>query len=152
MFNKYEISYILSDWSVNKDLRVKFFLVYFRLARVIYLLRIPIFSKLFTSTYYALTSTIFNCELHPATKIGTSLCIHHPHLIIINPRSVLGSNITLRHGVTIGNIGNINDSCPTIGDNVEFGAYAAVLGPIVIPSGTKLKFRSLHYIAKEIFI
>lgn len=146
MQDKYEIRNILSDWNVNTDLRVKFFLVYYRIARTVYLAKIPLIAKLHTVLYYAITTIIFNSEIHPATKIGSGLRIFHPYMIIINPRSVIGSNVTLRHGVTIGNTGKSIDECPTIEDGVELGAYTTVLGQITIPRHTKLKAGSLHYV------
>ncbi|OZM99647.1 hypothetical protein CF018_26125, partial [Escherichia coli] len=54
----------------------------------------------------------------------------------LNPGAVLGSGIILRHGVTIGNKYNKKTGretkCPIIKDNVEFGAYACVIGEIVV--------------------
>lgn len=146
MQDKYEIRNILGDWHINSDLRVKFFLLYYRISRTIYLTNIPVVSKLHTIVYYTLTTLLFNSEVHPATKIGPGLRIFHPYLIIVNPQSVIGSNVTLRHGVTIGNVGGSTDACPIIEDGVEFGAYSTVLGQIIIPSQTKLKFGSLHYV------
>lgn len=70
-------------------------------------------------------------------EIGPGLRIHHFGNIILNPATRMGSNVTLRHGVTLGNRHNEEDA-PTIGDDVEFGAYAQVLGPITVGDGAKI--------------
>ncbi|WP_370676034.1 serine O-acetyltransferase [Pleomorphomonas sp. PLEO] len=70
-------------------------------------------------------------------KIGKGLRIWHFGGIFVNINAVLGENCTLRQGVTIGN--RYNDQvAPVIGDNVEIGAYAQVLGGITIGDNCKI--------------
>jgi serine O-acetyltransferase len=47
----------------------------------------------------------------------------------LNPETVIGKNCTLRHGVTIGNRQSVHD-VPILGDNVEIGVGAVILGHI----------------------
>lgn len=70
-------------------------------------------------------------HLPRGAKIGPGLRIYHFGCIIVNPRARIGCNCTLRHEVTIGNR-NSEDDVPIIGDFVEFGAGAKVLGRITI--------------------
>ena len=74
--------------------------------------------------------------------IGPGLRIFHFGNIFIHGRAVLGANCTLRQGVTIGCIGE-DGPAPTIGSDVEFGAYAQVLGNVHIGDGAKIGAMSL---------
>ncbi|HDZ0533208.1 TPA: serine acetyltransferase [Klebsiella pneumoniae] len=91
---------------------------------------------IFVFSYYCVVEFLWGIEIKPKTKIGWGIKIFHPNSIIINPGAVLGSGIILRHGVTIGNKYNkktgCETKCPIIKDNVEFGAYACVIGEIVV--------------------
>ena len=81
-------------------------------------------------------------EIHPAAKIGKYLFIDHGMGTVIGETSVIGDNVTLYHGVTLGGISpaeNSNDQRntkrhPTIEDNVIIGCGASILGPINIGS------------------
>lgn len=76
------------------------------------------------------------CLPHNA-KIGPGLRIHHFGGIFINPRTVIGANCTLRQGVTLGNR-HEGGGAPTVGANVDFGAYAQVLGEVRIGDNAKI--------------
>lgn len=67
------------------------------------------------------------------TKIGKGLYIGHTGRIIINPSAVLGKNINIATGVTIGqeNRGK-RKGCPTIGNNVWIGTNSVIVGDIKI--------------------
>ena len=81
-------------------------------------------------------------EIHPAAKIGKNLFIDHGMGTVIGETSVIGDNVTMYHGVTLGGISpaeNSNDQRdtkrhPTIEDNVIIGCGASILGPINIGS------------------
>jgi len=95
------------------------------LSKPLYLLFYPI---------YRMLSFAYKIDLSPNVQIGNGLRIFHPFSIAIGPGSVIGSNCVLRHGVTIGNDGSERGRYPTIGDNVEFGCFALVLGAVKIPN------------------
>lgn len=68
-------------------------------------------------------------EIHEKS-VGTGLIIYHGN-IIINSKSKIGDNCAL-HGMNcVGNNGK-DDLCPTIGDNVEIGVGAHIIGNIHI--------------------
>ncbi|MDC3178648.1 serine O-acetyltransferase [Pelagibacteraceae bacterium] len=81
-------------------------------------------------------------EIHPAAKIGKNLFIDHGMGTVIGETSVVGNNVTLYHGVTLGGISPAENSNnqrdkkrhPTIEDNVIIGCGASILGPINIGS------------------
>jgi serine O-acetyltransferase len=68
-----------------------------------------------------------------STTIGRRLSIEHHGGIVIHGAAVIGDDCMLRHGVTIGNAGRKDPfGAPTIGNRVEIGAGAKVLGRITI--------------------
>ena len=71
-------------------------------------------------------------ELPCEVPIGKNLRIDHFGDIIISGYASFGDNCVLRNGVTIG-LKNIDEkAAPTIGNNVNIGAGAKLLGPITI--------------------
>lgn len=66
-------------------------------------------------------------------KVGKGLFLCHPYVINVNDNAVLGENINLHKGVTIGqeNRGP-RKGCPTIGNNVWIGVNATIVGKINI--------------------
>lgn len=79
-------------------------------------------------------------EIHPGAKIGRNLFIDHGMGVVIGETAVVGDNVTMYHGVTLGGIGgepNVKRH-PTVEDNVMIGAGAKILGPITIGKGAKI--------------
>ncbi len=74
-------------------------------------------------------------QIPTCTKIGAGFYIGHCGRIIINPNAVLGKNINIATGVTIGqtNRGKLQGA-PTIEDNVWIGTNAVIVGGIKIGS------------------
>lgn len=72
-------------------------------------------------------------EIAWSSNIGKGLYIGHPYNIIINPDSVLGDNINIHKGVTIGqeNRGK-RKGTPTIGNRVYIGVNSTVVGKITV--------------------
>ena len=59
--------------------------------------------------------------------------------MVIGETTVIGDNVTLYQGVTLGGTGkDVGKRHPTIGDNVVIGAGAKVLGPFTVGSGSKI--------------
>jgi len=79
---------------------------------------------------------MFNTILISAgSEIGAGLFIPHPQCIVIGYSSRIGRNVTVYHGVTLGQVPGKRKngrSFPTIGDNVMLGAGAKILGPVTI--------------------
>lgn len=74
-------------------------------------------------------------QIPAQTKIGEGFYIGHAGRIIINPKAVLGKNINVATGVTIGqeNRGK-RAGAPTIGDNCWIGTNAVIVGNITVGS------------------
>lgn len=86
---------------------------------------------------YRLTETLLGIGLPKSVQVGPGLRIWHFGNIFIHPNVVIGTNCTLRQGVTIGNRDN-DDRVPVIGDNVEFGAYAQILGDVRVGNNCRI--------------
>jgi len=81
--------------------------------------------------FYFLLTLLFGIHLPKSCTIGGGLMIHHFGGIVLNPLTVIGRNCTLRQNVTIG-IRKGNDDVPVLGDHVNIGAGAVVMGAIRI--------------------
>ena len=69
--------------------------------------------------------------------------------VVIGETTVIGDNVTLYQGVTLGGTGkDVGKRHPTIGDNVVIGAGAKVLGPFTVGSGSKIG--ALAVVLKEV--
>ena len=78
-------------------------------------------------------------EIHPAATIGKRLFIDHGMGVIIGETSIIGDDVTLYQGVTLGGTGKeTGKRHPTICDGVMVGVGASVLGDITIGRGTKI--------------
>ncbi|MCM8770774.1 MAG: serine O-acetyltransferase [Candidatus Omnitrophica bacterium] len=72
-------------------------------------------------------------EIHPGAKIGRGLFIDHGMGVVIGETAVIGDNVLLYQGVTLGGTGlEKGKRHPTIGNNVVIGAGAKVLGNITV--------------------
>lgn len=76
-------------------------------------------------------------ELPPDVEIGPRLRIWHGGNIVINPGVVIGADCVLRQGVTIGNV-RIDGPVPRIGNRVNIGAYAQILGGVSVGDGANI--------------
>lgn len=78
-------------------------------------------------------------EIHPGAVIGRRLFIDHGMGIVIGETAVIGEDVTIFHGVTLGGTGKDKGKRhPTIGDNVLLSAHVQVLGPITIGNNAKI--------------
>ena len=72
-------------------------------------------------------------QINYSTQIGRGLYLGHMGSIVVNWKAVLGNNVNLAQGVTIGQAnGGNKDGVPKIGNNVWIGANATVVGGITI--------------------
>ena len=86
---------------------------------------------------FRMVETLTGISFTKAVVIGPGLLIWHFGNIFIHPDVQIGADCTLRQGVTIGN--RIEGGpVPVIGNRVEFGAYAQVLGGITLGDDAKV--------------
>lgn len=74
-----------------------------------------------------------NIEIHPGATIGKRFFIDHGTGVVIGETTVIGDDVTIYQGVTLGGTGkDTGKRHPTIGNNVLIGAGSKVLGPFTI--------------------
>jgi serine O-acetyltransferase len=78
-------------------------------------------------------------EIHPGAQIGKGFFIDHGNGVIIGETTIVGDNVTLYQGVTLGGTGKEQGKRhPTIGNNVMISAGAKVLGSFKIGDNSKI--------------
>ncbi len=78
-------------------------------------------------------------EIHPAATIGRRFFIDHGTGVVIGETTIIGDDVTLYQGVTLGGTGkDVGKRHPTIGNGVMIGAGAKVLGPFTVGAGSQI--------------
>ncbi len=78
-------------------------------------------------------------EIHPGAEIGRRLFIDHGHGVVIGETAIVGNDVTLYQGVTLGGTGKEHGKRhPTIEDNVVVGGGAKILGNIVVGKNCRI--------------
>jgi serine O-acetyltransferase len=78
-------------------------------------------------------------DIHPGATIGQGFFIDHALGVVIGETAVIGDDVTLYQGVTLGGTSlERGKRHPTLGDRVTIGAGAKVLGPISVGSGSRV--------------
>jgi serine acetyltransferase len=96
-----------------------------------------ILSRPMSAIYRLVALFAAGIDIPVSTKIGPGLAIHHGFGLVIHDQAVLGSNITLRQGVTIGaKAGSKN--APVVHDYVSFGSGCQVIGDVTIGEGSSI--------------
>ena len=111
-------------------------LFWYRIARFFYLVRLQLLAKIIMNIGTFLT----RIEIHPGAKIGKGLFIDHGFGVVIGETTVIGNNVTIYQGVTLGGRGNETTTKrhPTLCDGVMIAAGAKVLGDIQIGKDAKV--------------
>ena len=102
--------------------------------------------RLYTRKHYFLARWISQrcvrktgIEIHPGATIGKGLFIDHGAGVVIGETAILGDNVTLFQGVTLGGNGKEKGKRhPTLGDNVMVSAGAKILGSFTIGENSKI--------------
>lgn len=101
----------------------------YRMAHALYELRVPLLPRVLTEYAHARTGI----DIHPGAQIGSHFCIDHGTGIVIGETTVIGNNVKVYQGVTLGALSvdkamaNIKRH-PTIEHNVVIYAGATILG------------------------
>ena len=106
-----------------------------RVARPVYLAGFPTLARIISQ----FSRFITGIEIHPGATIGRHFFIDHGMGVVIGETAVIGDDVTLYHGVTLGGTSwNKGKRHPTLENGVVIGAGAKVLGPITISAGAKV--------------
>jgi len=101
----------------------------YRLAHVLYNERVAVIPRIISEYAHQLTGI----DIHPGAEIGNSFCIDHGTGIVIGETAVIGNNVKIYQGVTLGAL-SVEKSManskrhPTIEDNVIIYAQSVILG------------------------
>ncbi len=96
-------------------------------------------SKLLARLLSNIARRFTGIEIHPAAKIGKRLFIDHGMGIVIGETAVIGDDVTLYHGVTLGGTSlEKKKRHPTVEDRVTIGAGAKILGDIHIGADSRI--------------
>lgn len=116
----------------------------YRIAHVLEELEVPLIPRMITELAHSETGI----DIHPGASIGHSFAIDHGTGVVIGATAILGHNVTLYQGVTLGakNFPQEEDGTlvkgiarhPILGDNVVVYANATILGRIHIGSGSTI--------------
>jgi len=134
---------IFQDLSANKgNIKGALILINFRLAHLLrknliaFILFLPYFIF-----YRVFIEWFLGVELPWKTIVGAGFRIDHGQGLIINDGTVFGIDCTVRNNTTIGNKRLTNGSysrSPIFGDNVDIGANAVIIGPIIIGNNVSI--------------
>jgi len=103
--------------------------IFYRIANRLHKMRMPFMPRFISQFAKWLTGI----EIHPGATIGDGLFIDHGMGVVIGETSVIGSNVTLFQGVTLGGTGKERGKRhPTLGNNIVVGAGAKILGDVEI--------------------
>ncbi|GAB2642886.1 colanic acid biosynthesis acetyltransferase WcaB [Emticicia sediminis] len=123
----------------NGNFKGAFFIVCFRISnailnngRIIRYLGFP-----FRVFYKICFRWILGLDIPDNTIIGKGFCVYHGHSLIIHNDCIIGDFFTVRHNTTIGQARK-GEGAPIIGDNVEVGANAVIIGGIHIGSSSMI--------------
>ncbi|GLK80674.1 serine O-acetyltransferase [Methylopila turkensis] len=103
----------------------------------------------------SLSSSTFQVDIHPATRIGRGLFFDHATGVVIGETAVIEDNVSILHGVTLGGTGKSNeDRHPKIRHGVLIGAGAKILGNIEVGHCSRVAAGSvvLHEVAPNVTV
>ncbi len=123
--NKWEVFLYSSFWAV----------LAYRVAHVFYEKKYYFIARLISQIARNRTGI----EIHPGAKIGKGFFIDHGSGVVVGETTVIGNNVTLYQGVTLGGTGKEKGKRhPTLKDNVMVSVGAKVLGSFTIGENTKI--------------
>jgi serine O-acetyltransferase len=125
------------DWSAQGF----WALLVYRFGRWRYTVRPILLRKMLSLLYkvlYKLVQIVTGIELPCEVPIGSNFRIDHFGGIVISGYAEFGNNCRIRNGVVVGLKNPENPCAPKIGNDVDIGAGAKLLGPIVIGNNVSI--------------
>ena len=111
-----------------------------RIAHALHGLGLPFVPRLLSQVARFLTGI----EIHPGAAIGRGLFIDHGMGVVIGETAIVGEDVLLYHGVTLGGVDSRSGRRhPRLGNGVMVGAGAKVLGPVTIGDGARIGAQSV---------
>lgn len=128
--------------------RKKRFYFWWRLANYLYSLDTRRTRRFASNINYNLRRK-YGADISVAAHIGAGMKVNHYIGIVIRAECVIGKNLNIRQNTTIGRKrSNVEMGKVIIGDNVDIGAHACIIGDIVI--GSNVEIGASSFINKDI--
>lgn len=110
-------------------------LILHRIAHKLNYWKIPLIPRMISNISRFFTGI----EIHPQARIGRRFFIDHGMGVVIGATTIIGDDVLLYQGVTLGGTGNEHGKRhPTLGNNIVVGSGAKVLGNIEIGSNSRI--------------
>jgi putative colanic acid biosynthesis acetyltransferase WcaB len=123
---------VFQDWDANEGAaKSKLIMVAFRQTQRWLSGRRRMWHPVASAAYTVAVNWILGVELPPETQVGPGLCLMHPQAIVINRDATIGARCMIRASTTLGNKVDADGGdlgSPVVGDDVEFGVGAIVIG------------------------
>jgi serine O-acetyltransferase len=113
----------------------------YRIAHELWIREVPLIPRIMSECAHARTGI----DIHPGAKIGNSFFIDHGTGVVIGETTIIGNNVKIYQGTTLGALSFRRDERgriikggkrhPTIEDNVTIYAEATILGDVTIGKG-----------------
>jgi putative colanic acid biosynthesis acetyltransferase WcaB len=131
----------LRDWDANRgNQKGQLVLVLFRVAQWVRALPEPwwLLGAPYLAFYRVGVEWVLGIELRFKAHVGPRLRLYHGQGLVVHEGTVIGADCTLRQSTTIGNktlADGTASACPALGDGVDVGANAVIIGAIKIGDG-----------------
>lgn len=91
------------------------------------------------------SSATLSVDIHPGAKLGRGIFIDHATAVVIGETSVVGDNVSMFHGVTLGGTGKDSSKCrhPVVENNVLLSSYCSILGSLKVGRGSRVAASSV---------
>ena len=110
-------------------------IIAYRITNKMAKLKIPFLPRFISQ----LAKWLTGIEIHPGATIGKGLFIDHGMGVVIGETSIIGDNVTMYQGSTLGGTGKKRGKRhPTLGNNIVVGAGAKILGDITISDNVQI--------------
>lgn len=110
-------------------------LILHRIAHKLSYWKIPLIPRIISNISRFFTGI----EIHPSARIGRRFFIDHGMGVVIGATTIIGDDVLLYQGVTLGGTGNEHGKRhPTLGNNIVVGSGAKILGNIEIGSNSRI--------------
>lgn len=135
--------FAVQDWKVNQgNAKGRIILLLFRMANFCSTRKVYYYlGFIYLMFYRILVEWFFSIEIPWNVRIGKNLQLFHGQALVLSNQVIIGENCILRHCTTIGNKQSADGgftSSPVIGNNVDIGSNACIIGSITIGDQVKV--------------
>jgi putative colanic acid biosynthesis acetyltransferase WcaB len=112
----------------------------YRLAHAVLTMPRPLrpVGMMYIGFYKFLFEYIIGTEIHWRATLGPGVVVYHGYGLVVNSNSLIGARVILRHNVTIGASVTGGSASPIVGNDVDIGAGAILVGSIHVGDGARI--------------